>query len=61
MANYKRKTRDVWRPWSNYGYGWEVELEEDTYKEARQRLREYQENGGGVYKLQKGRERIEEA
>ena len=35
----------------NYGYGWEDEHCEDTMKEARQRLREYRENGPGAYRL----------
>jgi hypothetical protein len=29
---------------SNYGHGWEVECFEDTKDEARQRLKEYEEN-----------------
>lgn len=39
-----RKTRDEWRLFVNYGFGWEHEVSEDTAKEARQRLREYQAN-----------------
>lgn len=36
----------------NYGYhGWEDECSEETRKEARQRLREYLENGPGRYRL----------
>ena len=29
---YQRKTRDEWQMWSNYGYGWEHELSEDSWK-----------------------------
>lgn len=34
-----------------YGHGWEDECAEETYREGRQRLREYQENGSGSYRL----------
>jgi hypothetical protein len=40
----QRKTRDEWQLWSNYGFGWEHELSEDTAKEMRQRLQEYRIN-----------------
>ena len=55
----KRKTRDVYRLYVDYGYGYELELEEFTAKEARQRLREYAENCPQypAY-IKKGRERI---
>lgn len=49
----QRKTRDEWRISGNYGYGWDVER-----VEARARLREYRENGGGTYKLAKHRVKI---
>lgn len=35
----------------NYGYGYEDECAEETMREARQRLREYRENGPGTYRL----------
>lgn len=41
---YKRKTKDIYILLSNYGYGWEEELEEETYKEAREQLKTYREN-----------------
>lgn len=43
---YKRKTVDTWQLHVNYGYnlGFEHELTEHSYKEARQRLKEYREN-----------------
>ena len=57
---YKRKTRDRWDLMSNYGYGWECECFDYTYAEAKQTLKEYRENGKGVYKLEKRREKIME-
>ena len=56
---YIRKTVDRWDIMSNYGYGWECEVSEYTFKEAKQRLKEYRENGGGVYRLEKHREKKE--
>lgn len=53
---YIRKTIDRWDIMGNYGYGWDCECSEYTKKEAVQRLKEYRENGGGVYKLIKRRE-----
>lgn len=41
MTNYKRKTRDIWRIYTNYGYGWEEESTADTMKEAQYQKREY--------------------
>ena len=41
---YKRKTRDVWRLYVDYGQGWEHELDEFTLDEARQTRKEYREN-----------------
>lgn len=57
---YKRKTRDRWDIMTNFGYGWECETSEYTYKEARQRLKEYIENSCGRYdvRLEKHREKI---
>jgi len=58
---YVRKTRDVYHVQGNYGCGYETECTEDNRKEARQRLKEYQDNGPGVYRLVKRRERLEVA
>lgn len=58
---YERKTRDRWDLMSNYGYGWECECSDYTYAEARQTLKEYLENGNGNYRIEKHREKIEEA
>lgn len=43
---YVRKTRDVFEIQVNYGYGdgWEYEIAEHSYNEARNRLAEYREN-----------------
>lgn len=41
---YVRKTRDEWRLHLNYGQGFEHEVSEDTYREIRERLKEYREN-----------------
>ena len=54
---YVRKTIDRWDIIGNYGYGGECECSEYTWKEAKQTLREYQENGGGSYRLEKHREK----
>jgi len=52
---YIRKTRDEYNIMGNYGYSWEYECAYDTLKEAKQGLREYRENGNGLYKLEKKR------
>lgn len=54
---YTRKTRDIWCIMTNYGYGWECETQELTYKEAKKRLKEYRENCGGNVRLEKHREK----
>lgn len=43
---YQRKTVDVWEVQGNYGYGhgWEDVYSADSFKDARERLREYREN-----------------
>lgn len=43
---YKRKTVDEYRIFSNYGYGdgWEESTTESTYKEGKERLKEYRTN-----------------
>jgi hypothetical protein len=41
---YKRKTRDEYQIHGNYGQGYEEVCAEDTWKEARARLKEYREN-----------------
>ena len=54
---YKRKTTDIYEVQGLYEYyGYELLTTETTFKEARQRLREYRENEGGVYRIVKKRE-----
>jgi hypothetical protein len=54
-----RTTADSWEVQGNYGHGWECVTAEDTYKEAKERLKEYRENEGGPFRLRLKRERIE--
>lgn len=56
---YKRKTVDRWDVMGNYGYGWDCECSEYSLHEARETLQEYRENGTGVYRLEKHREKID--
>ena len=56
----KRKTRDVWRFYVNYCYGWEYEFDEDSLSEIKKRKKEYRENCPQYpIKVVKGRERID--
>ena len=56
----KRKTRDVWRFYVNYGCGWEYELAEYSLSEIKKRKKEYRENCPQYpIKVVKGRERID--
>jgi hypothetical protein len=41
---YKRKTQDEYTIQGNYGQGYEDVTSEDTYKEAKTRLKEYRDN-----------------
>lgn len=41
---YTRKTRDEWHILANYGQGWEHELTEGTWKDAKAQLKCYREN-----------------
>ena len=41
---YQRKTRDIWKLYVDYGYGWEYEIAEYSRTEIRQRQKEYLEN-----------------
>jgi hypothetical protein len=56
---YTRKTRDRWDIVTNYGYGWEAECSEYTYKEAKQTAREYRENTTAAVRIEKHREKLE--
>lgn len=57
---YQRKTRDRWDIMTNYGYGWECETSEYTYKEAKEQLKCYRENACGRFsvRMEKHREKI---
>ena len=59
---YVRKTVDRWDIETNYGTGWEVECCEYSYKEAKQRYREYLLNASGLLdiRIKKRREKKEE-
>ena len=48
MSAYKRTTRDEYDVEGCYAGGWEPVTAEDTYREARARLREYRENEPGT-------------
>lgn len=45
---YIRKTHDEWHTQGNYGHGWETVTIDETYAEAKQMLRDYNENERGV-------------
>ncbi len=53
--NYQRKTTDTYILLTNYGYGWEEELEESSRREIRQRAREYLANTTAQIKILKRR------
>lgn len=54
--SYERKTQDIYMLMTNYGYGWEEETCEETYKEIRQRALEYLANTNAQLKIIKRRE-----
>lgn len=56
--SYKRKTRDEFQIHGDYGQGFEEVTCYDTWREAKQGVREYRENEGGVYKIIKRRVKI---
>lgn len=57
---YQRKTVDRWDIITNYGYGWECENSEYTWKDAKRSLKEYRENIQGAVRLEKHREKVEQ-
>ena len=57
---YQRKTIDRWDIMTNYGYGWECENSEYTWKDAKRSYREYRENITGAVRLETHRERKNE-
>ena len=59
MSKYVRKIRDEYTIEGNYGYGWEEVTSDDTYKEAREMLRCYNENEIGYpHRIRKHRVKI---
>lgn len=59
--SYQRKTKDVYYLMANYGYGhgYEEETAEESYREIKQRLKEYKENAPQYsYKIVRKREKI---
>lgn len=57
---YKRKTEDLYILMGNYGDSWDEETAEKTRKDIRQRLKEYQENTTGSFKIIKKRVKADE-
>jgi hypothetical protein len=60
---YKRKTRDVWYIYVNYGFGdgWEHETTETSREDMKVNRKAYRENCNYPFKIKKTRERIEVA
>jgi hypothetical protein len=56
-----RKTYDEYEIVTNYGYGQEVELTESTFKEARLRVKEYQQNAQDLLTIRIVKRRIKKA
>lgn len=52
---YRRKTTDEYDVEGFYASGWEVLCCEETLREARARVREYQANDRGNYRIRKNR------
>lgn len=44
MMAYKRKTQDIYEIQGHYGSGWEAVTEETTFSDARQMLKDYNDN-----------------
>ncbi len=57
---YQRKTQDEYILLTDYGYGWEEEVTEDTFREIRQRAREYLLNSTAQIRIIKRRTPIKE-
>lgn len=55
---YIRKTKDEFHIESNYGYGWDTETVEETYKEAKAQLKCYRDNIGNRCDLRIRKKRI---
>ena len=48
MSNYIRKTLDEYHVQGNYGCGWETVTIDETMAEAKQMLKDYNENECGI-------------
>ena len=58
---YTRKTYDTWQLWTNYGYGWEHETTELSWREFKEQRRCYREACPGVaIRLKRKREKVGE-
>ena len=55
---YMCKTVDEYDIETDYGYGWEVECCESTYREAKQRVKEYSENARGLVDIRIRKRRV---
>lgn len=58
---YKRKTRDIWEFWLDYGQGFELEQTDVTRAAMIENRKAYRENCRAPLKIVKRRERIEVA
>ena len=52
---YQRKTIDEYELQGHYGFGWECLTTEETRKAAREQLKCYRDNEGGIYRIVKKR------
>lgn len=59
--SYQRKTTDAYILLTNYGYGWDEELKENSYKEIQQRAKEYAANTTAQIKILKRRMKKEKS
>ncbi len=55
---YKRKTRDCWRFYVNYGQGWEHEITEFTFAEMKENRKAYRTDCKYPLKIVRGREKL---
>jgi hypothetical protein len=58
MASYKRKTVDEYQLWTNYGYGWENETIEETWKAAKEQKKCYLDNATNLIGIKIIKKRI---
>ncbi len=58
---YQRKTIDRWDIMTNYGYGWECENSEYTWRDAKRSYKDYRDNTNADVRLIKRREKKQTA